>query len=110
MTKPSFNQTFAVEQSKSTERHRLVGDPNHFGIDQGPVVLMIENFRSDLVWDIMRRRPTMIAGLRRARFTGSRLDRQCRWAYPRCESIRLPASPCLPEELSLRLRTASTTR
>jgi hypothetical protein len=34
---------------------------------------MIENFRSDLVWDIMRRRPTMIAGLRRARFTGSRL-------------------------------------
>lgn len=44
--------------------------PHHFGIDQGPVVLMIENYRSGLIWDIMRRCPAVIAGLRRAGFTG----------------------------------------
>ena len=44
--------------------------PYHFGIDQGPVVLMIENYRSGLIWDIMRRCPALLAGLGRAGFTG----------------------------------------
>jgi hypothetical protein len=34
------------------------------------VVLMIENYRSGLIWDIMRRCPYISAGLRRASFTG----------------------------------------
>ena len=64
--KPSFNQTFAVEDSPTG----WWVTPYHFGIDQGPVVLMIENYRSGLIWDIMRRCPAVIAGLRRAGFTG----------------------------------------
>ena len=28
--------------------------PNHFGIDQGPVALMIENYRNGLIWNIIR--------------------------------------------------------
>ena len=63
--KPSFNQTF-VEDSETG----WWVTPHHFGIDQGPVVLMIENYRSGLVWDIMRRCPAVIRGLRRAGFTG----------------------------------------
>ena len=64
--KPSFNQTFAVEESPTG----WWITPYHFGIDQGPVVLMIENYRSGLIWDIMRRCPAVIAGLRRAGFSG----------------------------------------
>ena len=64
--KASFNQTFAVEESPTG----WWVTPHHFGIDQGPVVLMIENYRSGLIWDIMRRCPAVIAGLRRAGFTG----------------------------------------
>jgi hypothetical protein len=64
--KPSFNQTFAVEESPTG----WWVTPHHFGIDQGPVVLMIENYRSGLIWDIMRGCPAVIAGLRRAGFTG----------------------------------------
>jgi hypothetical protein len=64
--KPSFNQTFAVNESPTG----WWVTPYHFGIDQGPVVLMIENYRSGLVWDIMRRCPAVIAGLLRAGFTG----------------------------------------
>ena len=44
--------------------------PWHFGIDQGPVVLMVENYRSGLLWNIMRRCPAIVTGLRRAGFTG----------------------------------------
>jgi hypothetical protein len=44
--------------------------PYHFGIDQGPVVIMIENYRSGLLWDIMRRCPAIVTGLRRAGFEG----------------------------------------
>ncbi|MGO4565496.1 glucoamylase family protein [Rhizobium sp. 2YAF20] len=64
--KPSFNQTFPVEDSP-------IGSwvsPYHFGIDQGPVVLMIENYRSGLLWNIMRRSPPIKAGLKRAGFSG----------------------------------------
>jgi hypothetical protein len=64
--KPSFNQTFVVEDSPTG----WWITPHHFGIDQGPVVLMVENYRSGLVWDIMRRCPAVVAGLRRAGFTG----------------------------------------
>ena len=64
--KPSFNQTFAVEDSPTG----WWVTPYHFGVDQGPIVLMIENYRSGLIWDIMRRCPYVVEGLRRAGFQG----------------------------------------
>jgi hypothetical protein len=44
--------------------------PYQFGIDQGPVVLMIENYRTGLIWDLMRRCGPVVTGLPRAGFTG----------------------------------------
>ncbi len=44
--------------------------PFHFGIDQGPVVLMIENFRTGLIWNLMRKSPYISTGLERAGFSG----------------------------------------
>jgi hypothetical protein len=34
------------------------------------VALMIENYRSGLIWDITRRSPYIVTGLRRAGFRG----------------------------------------
>jgi hypothetical protein len=42
----------------------------HFGLDQGVIVLMIENYRSQLIWRLMRRCPYIVTGLRGAGFTG----------------------------------------
>jgi hypothetical protein len=42
----------------------------YFGLDQGAIVLMIENYRSQLLWRLMRRCPYIGAGLRRAGFSG----------------------------------------
>jgi len=41
-----------------------------YGLDQGLLVLMIENYRSGLVWDIGRRNPIIRVGLQRAGFEG----------------------------------------
>lgn len=44
--------------------------PDHIGINQGPMVLMIENHRSDFLWRLMRSCPYVAEGLRRAGFEG----------------------------------------
>ena len=64
--KPSFNQSFVVNDSRTG----WWVTPYHFGIDQGPVVLMTENYRTGLLWNIMRRCVPIVSGLRRAGFTG----------------------------------------
>jgi hypothetical protein len=46
----------------------------HYAIDQGPVVLMIENYLSGLIWRLIRRCPYVATGLRRAGFRGGWLD------------------------------------
>lgn len=47
---------------------------NYLGIDQGPIVLMIENQRSGLLWRLMRTSTPIVTGLRRAGFTGGWLE------------------------------------
>ena len=42
----------------------------YFGLDQGIIVLMIENYRSELLWKLMRQCPYLKTGLRRAGFKG----------------------------------------
>jgi hypothetical protein len=62
----SFNRTFRADDSPTgwwVTSHQ-------FGIDQGPVVLAVENYRTGLIWDLMRRCQPVVAGLRRAGFTG----------------------------------------
>jgi hypothetical protein len=48
--------------------------PWHFGINEGPIVTMIENYKSGLVWQLMRGCPPVAAGLRAAGFTGGWLS------------------------------------
>ena len=50
-------------------------DGDQLGIDQGPILAMIENQRSGLVWRTMRRNPYVVRGLRRAGFSGGWLDK-----------------------------------
>jgi len=49
-------------------------DTDYLGIDQGPILAMIENHRSGLVWKTMRRNSHIVRGLERAGFTGGWLD------------------------------------
>ena len=49
-------------------------DGDSLGIDQGPIVGMIENFRSELVWATMRKSAYLQRALRRAGFTGGWIE------------------------------------
>ena len=48
--------------------------PWHFGLNQGPIVLMIENYRSGLLWQLTRKCRYIADGLRRAGFAGGWLE------------------------------------
>ena len=52
-------------------------DVDYLGIDQGPIVAMIENYRTGLVWNTMRTNPYIVRGLCRAGFTGGWLTGKC---------------------------------
>ena len=60
----SFNPTLA-----GADRRAWVS-AGHFGLDQGIVVMMIENYRTELIWRLMRDCPYVGSGLRRAGFRG----------------------------------------
>jgi hypothetical protein len=69
----SFNPTFDTDIKPQHGRIvRGVGwfDTDFLGIDQGPIIAMIENYRTGLVWRVMRTNPHIIRGLKRAGFTG----------------------------------------
>jgi hypothetical protein len=69
----SFNANIALNTGK-----KIPGlgwfDTVQIGIDQGPIELMIENWRSGFVWRVMRKNPYIRKGLERAGFTGGWLD------------------------------------
>lgn len=47
---------------------------DYIGIDQGPILLMAENYRSELIWNVMKTNPYIRAGLQRAGFRGGWLN------------------------------------
>jgi hypothetical protein len=74
----AFNPTFQFAGVRLTHGRIVPGvgwfDTDYLGIDQGPILLMAENYRSGMIWDVMKRNPYIIEGLRRARFSGGWLD------------------------------------
>jgi hypothetical protein len=61
--KCSFNPTFSTASSDEWI------SKGYYGLDQGPIVLMIENYRTEFLWRLMRRCPYIIEGLRLAGFS-----------------------------------------
>jgi hypothetical protein len=93
----AFNPSFTFSGAKLQHGKVVEGtgwvDGDYLGIDQGPIVLMIENHRSDLVWKVMRRNPHIRRGLERAGFSGG-------WLKSNVVPLRpaVPASKPAPEQ------------
>jgi hypothetical protein len=64
--KASFNPTYPAA---SGNPHGWVS-PWHFGLHEGPTILMIENYRTEFLWRLVRGCPYIAGGLRRAGFAG----------------------------------------
>jgi hypothetical protein len=65
----AFNPTYPV---KSSNPYGWVS-PWHYGLNQGPIIVMIENYRTGLLWRLMRDCPYIVSGLQRAGFDGGGL-------------------------------------
>jgi hypothetical protein len=66
---PSFNFDVPLAHGRCIPGFGWVAS-DYLGIDQGPIVAMIENRRSRLVWRVMRKNPHLRRGLERAGFSG----------------------------------------
>ena len=81
----SFNASFRATPDAAGQSHTHVPDStvensskpfagwvdqDYVGIDEGPILAMIENYRSDFVWRVMRNDPYLRQGLERAGFSG----------------------------------------
>ena len=62
--KCSYNPTFTSGNGKGWV------SKGYYGLDQGPIIMMIENYRTGLIWRLMRRSYYIVNGLRRAGFRG----------------------------------------
>lgn len=83
--KSTFNPTYPCNA------HAVYGwmSPFHFAINEGPVLLMIENYRSEQIWTLMRHNPAIICGLQRAGFSGG-------WLAPCAAPLTPTAHPDHP--------------
>jgi hypothetical protein len=70
---PSFDYDVPLRHGRRVPGAGWVGT-DYLGIDQGPILAMIENYRSGLVWRVMRENPHVRRGLQYAGFTGGWLD------------------------------------
>ena len=61
--KCSFNPTFNEGRGGWVSK-------GYYGLDQGPVVIMIENYRTDFFWELMKKCRYISDGLRKAGFKG----------------------------------------
>lgn len=70
---PSFNYDIPLHHGRYIAGFGWV-DTDYLGIDQGPILAMIENYRTGLVWRVTRTNPHIRSGLVRAGFTGGWLN------------------------------------
>jgi hypothetical protein len=66
----SFNPTFP---EKGKNPNGWVS-PDKFGLNQAPIVIMIENYHTDLIWNVMKKCPYIIDGLKKAGFENGWLE------------------------------------
>jgi hypothetical protein len=69
-----FDESFNPSYPGTSDRKGGWVSPWQFGLSQGPIILMIQNYKDDGVWNLFKQSPHVVRGLRKAGFTGGWLD------------------------------------
>ncbi|MFA6482428.1 MAG: glucoamylase family protein [Bacteroidales bacterium] len=69
--KDAFNPTYTFDPKQPGGWF----DPDYLGIDQGPILIQLENFESGLIWNTLKKNKYIVNGLRKAGFSGGWLDK-----------------------------------
>ncbi|MGY1457726.1 MULTISPECIES: glucoamylase family protein [unclassified Luteimonas] len=90
---PSFDFDIPLKTGRLVPGRGWVAS-DYIGIDQGPILIGIANYRNDFVWNVMKRNPHIRRGLERAGFTGGWLaELQARDAAGAAERAADEAEP-----------------
>ncbi|HEY7393197.1 MAG TPA: glucoamylase family protein [Gemmatimonadaceae bacterium] len=77
----AFNPTLRSSGPPLHHGHIVEGlawfDTDYLGIDQGPILAMAENWRSGMIWNLLKRNRSIVQGMCRAGFTGGWLSGRC---------------------------------
>jgi hypothetical protein len=77
----AFNPTLRASGPPLHHGHIVEGlawfDTDYLGIDQGPILAMAENWRSGMIWNLLKRNRGIVQGMCRAGFTGGWLSDRC---------------------------------
>jgi hypothetical protein len=65
-----FKDAFNLSYTEKSGSQQGWFDDQYLAIDQGPILLMVENYRTGFVWDLLKKSAYVTAGLRKAGFTG----------------------------------------
>jgi len=68
--KDAFNPSYTFD----TKHPEGWFDVDYLGIDQGPILIQLENYETGLIWNTLKKNPYIVNGLRKAGFTGGWLD------------------------------------
>jgi hypothetical protein len=71
-----FDSSFNGTYPETTKNQHGWVSPWNFGLNEGPIILMIENFQSELIWKTVRKCPYIAKGLRRAGFRDGWLENE----------------------------------
>lgn len=69
-----FRDAFNLSLGFDAQRSEGWFNRDYLGIDQGPIVLQIANHRRQTLWQLTKREPHVVRGLRQAGFRGGWLD------------------------------------
>lgn len=68
-----FKDAFNLSYKDETHKKGWF-DIDYLGIDQGPIILQIQNHDTELIWNIMKKNPYIVSGLKKAGFRGGWLN------------------------------------
>ena len=69
-----FKDAFNLSYSEKPGGPEGWFDDRYLAIDQGPILLMIENYRTGFLWELLKKSAYLTGGLRQAGFTGGWLS------------------------------------
>jgi hypothetical protein len=70
LCKYGFNASYNPAFIQSKGAYEGWVSPWSFGLNQGPTIMMIENYQTEMVWQLMRKCPYLVNGLKAAGFEG----------------------------------------
>ncbi|MBK8504835.1 MAG: Tat pathway signal protein [Saprospiraceae bacterium] len=69
--KDAFNPSFTFTEDTKNQGWF---DHDYLGIDQGPILIQMQNYENNFIWDLMKKSPYIIDGLKKAGFKGGWLE------------------------------------